>query len=301
MNAIDNPSALLALAADKGLSLTTAQSDFEQTGLDFLVVHAKDAAGTPWIVRTPRRPEVYESSLVEARVLKLVGSRLPVPVPDWRLHTREVIAYPRLAGMPAVTIEGIGQATWNIIDPAAPSDIFIDSFAKMLAALQSISPDDAKAAGVPVQSIQESREHFARAMEATREALSPTDALWARWQRWIADDAVWPTHLALVHGDLHPGHMLLGDDGRLIGVLDWTEGKLTDPSIDFAMFFGCFGRAALEKLIVAFEREGGVTWPDLAKHAEERWAAFPVLGAEWALRTGNDAVLEFARSQLASE
>lgn len=299
MSIVESPQSLLQAANRAGLPLTTTQSSFDESGLDFLVVHATDAAGARWIVRTPRRPEVYDSSLVEARILKLVLPRLlPVRVPDWRLHTPGVIAYPRLDGTPAVSIEGLGQASWNIIDPAKPSDLFIESFAKMLAALQAISPDEAEAAGVPVKDIPATREHFARAMTATREALSPSDALFERWQSWLNDDSIWPDHLAMTHGDLHPGHMLLDDDGKLTGVLDWTEAKLSDPALDFGMFFGCFGKEALAKLITAFERAGGTTWPKLAEHAEAHWAAFPVIGAEWALRTGNQAVLDFTRAQL---
>ncbi|WAS90280.1 hypothetical protein [Nannocystis punicea] len=41
-------------------------------------------------------------------------------------------------------------------------------------------------------------------MTATREALEPSPRMWARWPRWLHADALWPTHTALVHGDLHP-------------------------------------------------------------------------------------------------
>jgi hypothetical protein len=40
--------------------------------------------------------------------------------------------------------------------------------------------------------------------------------------------------------------------------------------------------------------------PGLAAHAAERWAAFPALAAEWALRTKNEAALEHTRAQLAA-
>jgi hypothetical protein len=56
-----------------------------------------------------------------------------------------------------------------------------------------------------------------------------------------------------------------------------------------------------EALAARFERAGGRTWPRLVDHAAERWAVFPALAAEWALRTGNEAVLEHARSFLAPE
>ncbi|MBX3219101.1 MAG: macrolide 2'-phosphotransferase [Labilithrix sp.] len=293
-------SQLLEATRRHGLELATSQSDFDRTGLDFLVVHATDEHGARWIVRTPRRPELLEAVRIEARVLALVASRLPVAVPMWRLVDDDVIAYPRVAGTPAVTVDPTGGPTWNVIDPASVPDAFLDSYAAMLSALQSVDADEAAAAGVPVRPIAETRAALGRAMEATREALAPSEAVWRRWQTWLADDGLWPQHVALVHGDLHPGHMLLDDGARLVGVLDWTEAQLTDPSVDLAMFFGCFGRAALDALVRRFERAGGRVWPRLAEHAAERWAAFPALAAEWALRTGNDGALEHARGHLAS-
>lgn len=47
-------------------------------------------------------------------------------------------------------------------------------------------------------------------------ALQPPAPVWSRWQRWLADDALWPEHVALVHDDLHPGHLgfnAIGDAG----------------------------------------------------------------------------------------
>ena len=290
---------LVEAARLHGLQLTADQADFDRSGLDFLVVHARDDQGVPWIVRTPRRPDVFASSRVEARVLRLIRPRLPVAVPDWRVHSRQVIAYPRLAGTPAITIDPASGYSWNIIDPAALPEAFLDSFARALAALQAIEPDTAASAGVPTKTVAELRDTIAKAMQATRSALTPSEAVWARWHRWLEDDALWPQHLALVHGDLHPGHMLLAPDGRLEGILDWTEAQVTDPGTDFAMFSGCFGRGALEALIARFEQAGGRAWPRLADHAAERWAAFPALAAEWAQRTGNEAVMEHARGHLA--
>ncbi|WP_437682294.1 macrolide 2'-phosphotransferase [Sorangium sp. So ce131] len=290
---------LLEAARREGLRLTTDHADFDRSGLDFLVVHARDDEGVPWIVRTPRRPDVVESARVEARVLELIRPRLPVAVPHWRVYAPDVIAYPRLDGTPAVTLGGSGAPSWNIVDPSAPSEVFLDSFARALAALQAISPEAAGRAGVPVKTIAEERDAVRRSVQETRGVLAPSDAVWARWQRWLDDDALWPRHVALAHADLHPGHMLLAPDGQLVGILDWTTAMVTDPSMDLAMFCGCFGKGALESFLPRFERAGGRSWPRLADHAAERWAVFPALAAEWALRTGNEAVLEHARGLLA--
>jgi aminoglycoside phosphotransferase (APT) family kinase protein len=288
---------LVQAAHAHGLDLVSHSSELDQTGLDFRVLHGTDARGTAWIVRTPRRPDVVQAARTEARALRLVAPALPVAVPDWRVHGELVIAYPRLEGVPAITFEA-GVPTWNAIDPTAPAETFLDSYARMLAALQSIGVEAASKAGVPVRSITRARSTIAAAMEASRKVLEPSEAVWRRWQTWLTNDALWPTHVALVHGDLHPGHLLLAPDGTLTGVLDWTEAQVTDPSIDLAMFFGCFGADALASLLPRFEQAGGKVWPGLAAHAAERWAAFPALVAEWALRTGNDAALEHARGTL---
>ncbi|MCW5835205.1 MAG: macrolide 2'-phosphotransferase [Labilithrix sp.] len=290
---------LVEAARELGLHLTTHAPTFDQTGLDFRVIHGEDERKTRWIVRTPRRADVVEAAHVEARALALVSPRLTVAVPSWRVHSDDVIAYPRLDGTPAVSVDANGP-TWNVIDPTSLSDTFLDSFAAMLASLQAIDVEEATRAGVPLRTVAKSRDAVAAAMEATREALEPSEALWRRWQRWLSDDALWPTRVALVHGDLHPGHMLLAPDGTLTGVLDWTEAQVTDPSVDLAMFFGCFGADALEDLLIRFARAGGAVWPGLAAHAKERWAALPALGAEWALRTGNDGALGHARAQIAA-
>src|SRR5690606_10809865 len=143
-----------------------------------------------------------------APTLREVG----VAVPDWRVHTDDVIAYARIAGTPAVTLAD-GTPTWNIIDPAAPSPAFVDWFARALAALQAV-PED-RTADIRRTTIVEERAALAKTLEAVRPVLEPSEAVWSRWQRWIADDSSWPTHVALVHGDLHPGHTLLDDAGRL--------------------------------------------------------------------------------------
>lgn len=296
---IARPDELLAAAERLGLPLRAEAAEFETTGLDFLVVHAHDADGTPWIVRTPRRPAAAAASYVEARVLRLVRPRLPVAVPDWRVHAPDVIAYPRIAGTPAVTLTPAGAPQWNLVDPGAPSEGLLDDIAAVLAALRAVTPEAARRGGVPVTTIADVRSELARSMDATRDVLRPPTPVWDRWQRWLAADAMWPQDVALVHGDLHPGHLLLGPDGRLVGVLDWTEARVTDPAIDLALLFGCFGRAALDRLIARLAVHGAIG-PGLAEHAVERWAAFSVLAAEWAVRNDCPTALEHAHAHLAA-
>jgi aminoglycoside phosphotransferase (APT) family kinase protein len=288
---------LLALARSHGLDLRSEGARLDPSGLDFLALHADDADGVPWIVRAPRRPEVAAAAAVEAKILAIVRPHLPVAVPDWRVCTPELIAYPRIAGTPAVTLD-TGAPVWNRIDPAAPSDVFLDSYADALAALQAV-PASALPADL-IDTIAAARARLDRAARLARDLLEPAAPTWERWQRFVAGDT-WPEHVALGHGDLHPGHMLLDDAGRLVGIIDWTEARVTDPGVDLAVIAGCFGRGALERLVPRLERCGVRTWPRLVDHAVERWAMSPALAAEWAHRTGNAAVLQYARDQLAAQ
>lgn len=290
---------LLTLARGRGLSLAAAASEMDRSGLDFIVLDAVDEGGARWVLRSPRRAAVVAVGEAEGRALGLVRGRLPVAAPEWRVHTPELIAYRRIEGAPAVSLDADGGPSWNVIDPFAPPVAFLDSFAALQVALQAISPDEARRAGVPVRSIDEVRSGLAGAMERTRGVLNPSEAIWARWHRWLENEALWPAYTALVHGDLHPGHLLLGPDGRLTGVLDWTEAQVTDPSIDFAMFHGAFGREALDAVVARFAAAGGRAWPRLAEHAVERWAAFSVGIADWGLRTDSAFALDHARSHLA--
>ncbi|HEY0706177.1 MAG TPA: macrolide 2'-phosphotransferase [Polyangia bacterium] len=291
-------STILARAAAHGLSLTSESDEVDGMGLDFVVVHARDAAGTPWVVRCPRRQDVVTSAAVEAKALAFLAPHLPVAIPEWRLHTNDVIAYPRLPGTPALTMNPDGTPHFNVVDPGSPSDGFVDSVATFLAALQGIDTAAARAIGVPVRSMTEVRSTWAATMMSTRAVLAPSEASWARWQRWLANDEFWPTHVTWSHGDLHPGHMLLNESGRMTGVLDWTEAAVGDPGVDLAMFYGCFGAAAFARLHDRFVRAGGRVWPGLSQHVAEQWFAFPAHGAAWAMRTNNPGVLEFARNTL---
>jgi GTPase len=308
--AVETAADVVALARRHGIEVGDQPPELDGSGLDFRVVHARDREDRPWVLRTPRRPEVVESAQVEGRVLRLVGPRLPVPVPDWRVHAIDLIAYPRLPGKPAVALDAAGAPAWSI-DPQAPPAALLDALARAMAALQAVPLEAVRNAGVRVKDLAEVRGEYRQAMEETRAALQPPEPLWERWQRWLASEEGWPPHLALVHGDLHPGHWLLarerseGGEGSergevsLVGILDWTEAVVTDPSVDLAMMFGSFGPAVFARLLERFERAGGRTWPGLAHHTAERWVAFPALIALWGQRAGNEGVIAHARSMMA--
>ena len=58
-------------------------------------------------------------------------------------------------------------------------------------------------------------------------------------------------HRVLVHGDLGAEHLLVAD-GRLSGVLDWSDAAVSDPAVDFARLLRDFGPAFLDEVAAAY-------------------------------------------------
>ena len=289
---------LLSAARNHGLVLGREEFVLNESGLDFIAGFGRDAAGTEWVLRVPRRADVLTSAEYEARALGLVRDRLPVAVPDWKVNEPQLIAYPRLPGMPAATIEPEVPGYVWVIDPQRPSENFLESFASTVAALHAIDPEAASAAGLRQQSPAEVRHAMSVQMAETRRMLRVSEETWARWQRWVAEDYFWPAHSTLVHGDLHPGHILVDRDERVTGLLDWTEAEVSDPSIDFTLTYATLGPSVLKDVLHRYERAGGTPWPRMAEHIAERWSAYPVMTAAFVARTGEESHLVWAQSML---
>lgn len=291
-------SSLLARARACGLDLIASGDRLDESGLDFFVLHAHDRCGMPWVVRAPRHANAWSGTFNEANILRLLRARLSLAVPDWCVHEQDLIAYPRLPGTPAWTYDPAAGLTWNGVDPGAPQPAFLDSAARFLAELHGIEAAAVAAAGGSIKTIDQVRRSIIDACESTRAVLAPPEAVWRRWMTWLGDDAYWPAQAALVHGDLHPGHMLLDESLRLTGVLDWTEAGMADAAMDFGIFFGCFGEATLRRMLRLYADAGGRVYARLAEHVVERWAAHAPLAAQWGLENGNADVIEHARSHL---
>lgn len=75
----------------------------------------------------------------------------------------------------------------------------------------------------------------------------------------------------LVHTELNPEHTLFGDDGRLVGVIDWSDACISDPAVDIALALVLPPRAAAA-LIDAYGAQ-----PDAA--VQNRVRVFQTFGA----------------------
>ncbi|TDE98667.1 aminoglycoside phosphotransferase [Occultella glacieicola] len=285
---------IVALGARHGLTLAAESVTLNELGLDFRVAHARTPDGEAWVLRIPRRGGMAESIRTEAAVLRLVAPRLGAAVPDWRVCTDELIAYPLLPGSPGLTLGADGEPVWHM---DVSSREYATQFADLVARMQAITPEEASAAGLDVIDAAASRSRRREQYERVADAFAVAAPLRARWESWLDDDSYWPTWTAFGHGELYQGHVLL-DGGRISAVIDWTTGGFDDPARDLAFQKMTAPPEIFDLTVRRFAERGGRTWSRLAEHCAELLAFGPVAYGLYALETGDDRVHAAAQAGL---
>ncbi|MBQ6626474.1 Mph(B) family macrolide 2'-phosphotransferase [Clostridium sp. D43t1_170807_H7] len=290
---------VIEIAKKHNLILKEETMQFNESGLDFQVVFALDESGVDWVLRLPRREDVMPRTRVEKQALDLVNQYVKYfQAPNWIIYTDELIAYKKLDGVPAGTIDhNIGNYVWEIdINNVPPS--FHMSLGRVLAELHSIPSDKATEFGLIVQTPEEARKSMKQRMNDVKTKFGVGEKLWNRWQSWVNDDEMWPKKTGLIHGDVHAGHTMIDKEANVTGLIDWTEAKVTDISNDFVFNYKAFGEEGLEALIIAYKEAGGYYWPKMKEHIIELVAAYPVSIAEFAIVSGVEEYVQMAKKAL---
>lgn len=286
---------IVVLAARHGLEITDDIS-FNEMGLDFKVGFATDKEDGKWVLRIPRRPDLAERIEQEKAILDLAKEHLSVAVPDWKVASDELIAYPLLEDPPVLEFDAqTYEVTWNI-DPKDSK--YTSSLSKVLVELHQIPEGKAVAGGLKSVSTDKARQEILDHIDLVKHELGIGAELEKRWRRWADNDALWPDFTAFVHGDLYAGHVLSKKDGTVTGIIDWSEGQLNDPSIDFSGQIAAFGEESLRGLIAEYERLDGRVWDRLFEQTVERHAAAALKYAVFAITVKSDTHLEAVKGQL---
>jgi len=274
------------LAARHGLDLAADGITFNEAGLDYRVAfaHEADDPARQWVLRLPRRGDVSAKLDAERAILDFAGPRLPVAAPDWRIQAPELVAYPLLPGFPGLTLDDDGAPLWHV-ESSSPE--YAESLARVIAALHTLDPDEAEAAGVPRQSPVDVRETWRADLERVRAEFEVSEDLLGGWRNWLADDGLWPTETVFTHGELYPAHLLLDEHEDIVAVLDWTTAKVGDPVVDFAFHCMTASADAFERTVARYTELTGRTEQRLAERCGALLSAGPLSYGLYALATGD--------------
>jgi aminoglycoside phosphotransferase (APT) family kinase protein len=167
-----------------------------------------------WLNREPRREEVRPRLLAETRLMPWLAPQLPVPVPvpeptQYGVRHRVLIGQPLEEGSTALGRElGEFLSALHAVDPAeAVTRGAVDP--ATATAAKTVFLDECRAQVLPLLPVH--------AHESARALLG----------------RVATTRTALVHGDLGSVHILV-QDGRIGGVIDWTDSEIGDPALDLS-------------------------------------------------------------------
>lgn len=230
--------------------------------------------GEGHVARLARNPLAARGLELEAQLLPLLATKLPLPVPRPVVHG--VIddesglrfgVYEKLAGTPLGAV-ALAASDYDELAPV------LGAFLRALHAVTvptdlTLPPGelgrfDPARRSAPSQAALEQLQWEGGLGRAQRSRLQ--QALVAVEQHTL------PTSRVLVHGDLNPGNLLIDEDG-LCGVIDWIDVHHGPPAADLATSYLNFPEASRAPLFAAY---GSV---DASTHAWARWRAVTLLTA----------------------
>lgn len=292
---------IIKIAEKYQLHIQHQAISLNESGLDFQVAFGEDENGVEWVLRLPRRHDVYKRTKSEKQMLDFLQKNVLFEVPMWKIHAKDLIAYPKLTGKPAATIDPeIQNYVWEIEHKPVPEN-FINTLAETLVDLHNISEESITEHHINIKTVQEIKNDFQRRMNKVKETYGVSEELWNRWKQWLKNDKLWPRNATMIHGDLHPGHIMVDKHANVTGLIDWTEATHSDPAMDFMGYHRIFGEEGLEQLIKAYGKAGGETWPRMKEHIIELNAVFPMFIAEFAMESGESTYEKMALKELGME
>lgn len=199
-----------------------------------------------WVERRPRRPEVNERLRMETRLMPWLAPQLPLPVPVPHVVSAEplVVRHALVGGEPVdAPGAGHGRALGRFLRSLHAAD--------PVEAARLEAPDRRRVLGDRAALVADLRSRVLPLL--AEDHHGPAEALLAAMDGLPTD--------TLVHADLGPAHVL-GRDGSLTGVIDFSDAHLGDPAIDLSWTLHGTPRAFAEALATAY----GVT-PALRRRA----------------------------------
>ncbi|MGO4592458.1 aminoglycoside phosphotransferase family protein [Leifsonia sp. 2TAF2] len=204
-------------------------------------------------VRVPRREVAAHLIEHEQRMLPAIAARVSVRVPVPVRVGAPSTAFP----WPWSVVEwfdGIDGASVESADRAG----LAEPLARFLGELAVPAPDAPRnpVRGVPLASRHDVVQTRLRSLSGRMEVADLEQA----WREAL-DATPWEGEPLLLHGDLHPGNLLLTPDGGLSAVVDFGDVTSGDPATDLATGWLTFDGDARERFHDALPvRPDAATW-----------------------------------------
>ncbi len=203
-------------------------------------------------VRLPRREVVAQLTLNEQRWLPELARQVSVPIP---VPVRIGVPTPAYPWPWSILPWFDGDAATGL--PVEDRGRLAVDLAAFVHELHEQAPPDAPhnpVRGVPL------RAREAVFMERLQTAALPeADRLRRLWERLVQTPS-WPGPPVWLHGDLHPGNLLVNASGGLSAVIDFGDLTAGDPASDLAVAWLAFDpdvRTAFRDLVVDADND---TW-----------------------------------------
>ncbi len=182
-----------------------------------------------WIFQFPRPAAPPGCFAFQMKLLRRLNGKLPSAIPEAEFISEAPLCmgYRRIDGAPA---KRAARGEWP------------DQLGVFLRCLHSISAVDADLASVSLASWKELNQGLIKDFRnrvVPLLSLSEGRSAETLFTSFLKDQSWLEFSPVIVHRDLGPEHILITNDGRLAGIIDWGDAQLGDPAIDFAwLLFG---------------------------------------------------------------
>lgn len=215
-----------------------------------------------WVVRMPRSDAQLGRFAAELRLLETLRDRVAVQVPHYEYVAEALGAYRLIEG------REMTPPLYRSLPASRQREVLADlgAFLSVLHALpeSAIAQTD----GTVQQSWPPAMfAAYYRGMHREKIAAAVSASWLARFDAF--HDAFEKTALGparLVHGDLSDDHILLDAQGRMAGVIDFTDAGLGDAAIDFAYVWR-LGESAVDMVLADY----ALATDDPGVKARARW------------------------------